>query len=82
MKQFQMPHIKFDDILIALLGSIAGLWGYFMNLSSLLKIDWPGVWNHGLDLLWSAVLAITTGALSVVGKRLSERFFKRKKKNP
>lgn len=72
-----MERIPTDDWITGIIGAIVGLFS-----TSLMNITWQELFENIWHFLGVGLIALFTGAMSVVGKHLIEKLIKRKKKTP
>ena len=70
-------HYNPEDLIVGVAGAIVGVLTSFF-----LGITWQIVFESVANLIWLGFVALFTGAMSVVGKRLIEKYYKSKSNKP
>jgi hypothetical protein len=60
------------------LGAISGMVGAIMT-GWVLGITWHSAWEDFINLVWLGVGAMFTGGMGMLGKKLAERFWEKRK---
>lgn len=65
-----------NDTVAALFGIVGGI-----ITSLIMGITWQNAWENAGNLLWLGFVAMFTGGMGIVGKKLVEKYWDKRKKN-